>query len=70
MPIFPSRWKVAIIRLLQSPLFAISASRQTLPQSLPLAVSKNTVNTTFELQLVVFIEIKKLARLLYVSSRK
>jgi hypothetical protein len=70
MPIFPSRWKVAIILLLQSPLFAISASRQALPQSLPLAVSKNTANTTFELQLVVFIEIKKLARLLYVSSRK
>jgi hypothetical protein len=47
MPIFPSRWKVAIIMLPQFPLFAISATRQALPQSLPLAVSKNTGNTTF-----------------------
>jgi hypothetical protein len=57
-----------------SPLFAISASRQalpqSLPQSLPLAVSKNTDKTTFEPQPIVFIEIKKLARLLYISSRK
>jgi len=42
-------WEVAMIRLLESPLLAISASRQALPQSLPLAVSKNTTNTPFEL---------------------
>jgi hypothetical protein len=69
MPIVPSRRNVAIIMLPHSPLFAISASRQALPQSLPLAVSKNTDKTTFEPQPIVFIEIKKLARLLYVSSR-